>query len=79
MLKDQNVQITQISSDGKVIGSVVTSLVTVWDIQNGKKIFSKGPGHKLVSGIAFSPDSKFLATSDMRQGGKIKIWKLPNH
>lgn len=78
-LKDQNVQLTQISSDGKVIGSVVSGQVIVWNNQTGKKIFTKAPGHKLIGGIAFSPDSKFLATADMRQGGKIKIWKLPKH
>jgi WD40 repeat protein len=79
MLKDQNIQITQISSDGNLIGSVVSWQVTVWDTKNGKKIFSKWLSHKLVAGIAFSPDSKFIATADMRQGGKIKIWKLPKH
>lgn len=79
MLKDQNVQVTQISSDGKVIGSVVSAQVYVWSSQKGKQIFSKVPGHKLIGGIAFSPDSRFLATADMRQGGKIKIWKLPEN
>ena len=78
-LKDQNIQVVQISSDGSVIGSVVSGQVIVWDNQAGKKIFTKAPGHKLIGGIAFSPDSKFLATADMRQGGKIKIWKLPKH
>jgi WD40 repeat protein len=34
------------------------------------------PTHKLVSKIAFSPDSRFLATSDIRAGYPIKIWPL---
>ncbi len=78
-IKNQHTQSVQVSNDGRLIAAVVSSTVYIWDQNTGKKIFDRGPGHKLVSGMAFSPDSKFLATADMRQGGKIRIWQLPEH
>jgi hypothetical protein len=32
-----------------------------------------------MSSIVFSPDAKFIATSDMRQGGDIKVIRTPRH
>jgi hypothetical protein len=72
-------QSVQVSNDGSLIGAVVSSIVCIWDQNTGRKIFSRDPSHKVIIGMAFSPDSKFLATADMRQGGKIKIWRLPEH
>ena len=75
----QTPQMTTVSSDGKLVASTVFGVVFIWDCRTGERIFRVSPGHKLVSGIVFSPDSKFLATSDMRQSGTIKIWKMPEH
>jgi hypothetical protein len=74
--KNQHVQSVRVSSDGRLTGAVVKSTLYVWD-STGKVIFSKGLDHKVVSSMVFSPDAKFAATSDMRQGGIIKIWQLP--
>jgi WD40 repeat protein len=74
---DQHVQTLTTSDDGRFMAASISSTVYVWDCKTEKVIFSKGPGHKLVSGVAFSPDSWFLATSDSRQGGTIKIWRIP--
>jgi WD40 repeat protein len=41
------------------------------DIQKELKI-----SHKIVAGLAFSPDGKFLATSDLRAGGFIQIHSI---
>lgn len=76
---DQNVQTLTTSADGRFVAASITGTVYVWDCKTQKLVFSKGPGHKLVSSMAFSPDSKFLATSDTRQGGTIKIWRIPKH
>ena len=76
-LTNKHVQSVEISSDGSLVGAVVGSKVYIWEQATGRKVFSKSPAHKLISDIAFSPDSKFLATADVRQGGKIKIWRIP--
>jgi WD40 repeat protein len=73
---DQNVQTLTTSADGRFMAASIAGTVFVWDCKTEKVIFRKGPGHKLVSGLAFSLDSKFLATSDTRQGGTIKIWRV---
>lgn len=78
-LRDQHVQTVAASPDGHLVAAVVFSSFYVWDCTTGKIIFQKLPGHKLVSGLAFSPDSRLLATSDSRQGGTIKIWRIPKH
>ena len=76
---DQNIQTLTVSADGRFIAASISSGVYVWDCKTEKLIFSKGPGHKLISGLTFSPDSKYLATSDTRQGGTIKIWRISKH
>ena len=78
-IKNPHVQLVQVSSDGALVAAVVSGVVCVWDTATGKKIFNETPGHKVMSDIVFSPDSKFLATSDSRQGGKLKIWRIPAH
>jgi len=76
-MKDQNIQSVKVSGDGRLIGAVVFRMVYVWDSKSGELLFSKSPAHKLVSAIAFSSDSQFLATCDLRQGGTIKVWRMP--
>lgn len=77
--KIQTPQRVQISPDGKLVAATIFGGVYVWDCRTSELIFTGSPGHKLVSGLAFSPDSRLLATSDMRQSGTIKIWKMPQH
>ncbi len=68
-----------ISSDGRVVASIVFKTLYMWDTQTGKIIFNLAPGHIIESGLIFSPDGRFAATSAMRQGGTIKIWRVPEH
>ena len=76
-LTHSSTQTVAVSPDGQLVAAIVSSTFYVWDRNTGKKIFGKTPGHKIESGLAFSPDSRFLATSDLRQGGTINIWRLP--
>ncbi len=74
-----SVQDVEVSPNGRLVAAFVFDELWVWDCQTGNKLLHKTPGHKIESGLAFSPDSRFLATSDLRQGGTIKIWKMPIH
>jgi WD40 repeat protein len=75
--KTQPVQAVEVSRDGNLVAAAVESTVYVWDAKTGKKLGMLVGGHKLLSSIAISPDSRLLATSDMRQGGKIIIQRIP--
>jgi WD40 repeat protein len=72
-------QAVVISNDGGLVASVVGSEIFAWDTKTRKKYDITGAGHKVMSSIAFSPDAKYIATSDMRQGGDIKIVRVPRH
>jgi WD40 repeat protein len=78
-LRIQPVQTVAISPDGQLLAATVFGAVYVWDNKTGKIVFSKAPAHKLISSMVFSPDSGYIATSDMRQGGTIKVWRMPAH
>jgi len=75
----QPVQTVVASRDGSLVAATVFGTVHVWDCKTHEKLYTGASGHKLISSMAFSPDSRFLATSDMRQGGKIRILRMPRH
>jgi WD40 repeat protein len=66
-----------VSQDGSLVAAIVSEVAHVWDCKTDEKIFTKRPDHKITGNLAFSPDRRFLATSDMRQGGTINIWRMP--
>jgi WD40 repeat protein len=68
-----------ISSDGRVVASIVHMTLYMWDTQTGKVIAYLSTGHKIINGLVLSPDNRFAATSALRQGGTIKIWRVPEH
>ncbi len=78
-VESTSVQQVTVSPDGKLIAAIVSTYLCVWDSISGQKLLLRTPGHKIESGLAFSPDGRFVATSDMRQGGTIKIWRCPSH
>jgi hypothetical protein len=51
----------------------------VWDVRTGERSKhwkSPQPGFANQLGIAFSPDSRFLATGNDIQGGSVYVWEL---
>ena len=77
--RTQQTQAVTISRDGELVAAVVGNSIYVWDTKTRKKYDIGGSGHKVFSSMVFSPDAKFIATSDMRQGGDIKIIRTPRH
>ena len=71
------VQAVEVSHDGSFVAAAVVSTVYIWDTKTVKILGSLGGSQKILSSIAISPDSCLLATSNMRQGGKIIIQRIP--
>jgi WD40 repeat protein len=73
------IQYIAVSPDGKLVAVTLFQRLYIFECATGRCIFKKSSGHKLAGALAFSPDSHFLATSDLRQGGTVKIWKVPQY
>ncbi|MHC5183197.1 MAG: WD40 repeat domain-containing protein [Planctomycetota bacterium] len=65
------------SPDGRYYVATITPRAYILTAESDKIIHAFSPADRLVSKIAFSPDSKFIATSDIRAGYPVKIWPLP--
>jgi WD40 repeat protein len=65
-----------ISDDGKYVAAVVINILHIWEIQTGNQIFQQAPGHMLTGSIIFSSDNSRLASSDLRAGHIIRLWKI---
>jgi WD40 repeat protein len=65
-----------ISDDGKYVAVVIINVIHVWEVQTGSHIFQQFPGHMLTGSIVFSSDDSLLASSDLRAGRVIRIWKI---
>ena len=73
----QYAQTVAVSGDGNFVAATVVSTIYVWDTKTKKKLCELSGGHKVLSSITFSGDSRFIASSDMRQGGIISIMQIP--
>jgi WD40 repeat protein len=75
----QNISSIAISPDGKTLAVDTEPACTVWfwDISSGKEIGKIYASELTVADIAFSPDSKYLATGCL-VSPEIKIWKVPH-
>lgn len=65
------------SADGRYYVASITPQAYILRADDDKVFHRWSPADKLVSKIAFSPDSQWIATSDIRAGYPIKIWKMP--
>ena len=65
------------SPDCKLVAqSRETNEVEIWDASTGKKLFSL-VGHKSdITGLAFSPRGRLLASASSDK--TIKLWKIPS-
>ena len=64
-----------ISGDGRHLAAAgLERVIRVWEISSGNLVATL-PGHsRFVTGLAFSPDSKRLASCD--HGGDLRLWDL---
>lgn len=63
------------SPDGKLLAmSDAENTISVWDVRNGKRLYSLTGHGDGVRALAFSPDGKTLASGDLR--GRIILWRL---
>jgi WD40 repeat protein len=73
------IQYIAVSPDGKLVAATLFQRLYIFECGTGRCIFKKSSGHKLAGALAFAPDSRFVATCDLRQGGTVKIWKVPQY
>lgn len=65
------------SPDGQYYVATINPKAYILKSDSDEVFHTFSPADRLVSKIAFSPDNKFVATSDVRAGYPIKIWPLP--
>ena len=65
------------SPDGQYYVATINPKAYILKTESDQIVHDFSPADRLVSKIAFSPDNKFVATSDIRAGYPIKIWPLP--
>ena len=76
--KKQYTPAITISNDGSLVASATepAGVIYLWDTQKNKPAGRLHIGHILISGIAFSPDNRYLAAGAVLMKNKIKILKV---
>jgi WD40 repeat protein len=65
------------SGDGQYFVATITPRAYLLRSDADAVIYTCTPTSNLTSMIAFSPDNRFFATSDIRASKPIKIWPMP--
>ena len=72
---DYSVRNLVLSPDGRLLGGTIAPIAYAIDARTGQVTHRFG-GHRVVARVAFSPDSRKMATSDLRADGVIRIHAL---
>ncbi|MCI0498746.1 MAG: hypothetical protein L0Y36_03560 [Planctomycetales bacterium] len=65
------------SNDGRYFVATITPKAYLIMAQADAVFHACAPADNLVSKIAFSPDNRFFATSDIRASKPIRVWQMP--
>ena len=67
------------SNDGRLVASATepSGVIYLWDTRKNASAGRLPIGHILISGIAFSPDDRYIAAGGILTKNKIKILKVP--
>ena len=73
-----DISVLNLSTDskGQYVAATITPVSYIIDTRSDTLYHRWSTAHKLSSKIAFSPDNKYVATSDIRAGWPIDIWEL---
>lgn len=73
-----DVSVLNLSMDpaGQYVAATITPVSYIVDAPKGERLKRWSSARKLSSKIAFSPDLRYVATSDIRAGWPIDIWEL---
>lgn len=74
--KLRTIQRVVLSPDCKILAVSCDPSFFLVDVQTWTLLRKQGVSHKIISGVAFSPDGRYLATSDIRASGIIEIFDL---
>lgn len=74
--KLRTIQRVVLSPDRKVLAASCDPSFYLVDIDSWQPVRTQRVSHKIISGVAFSPDGRYLATSDIRGSGVIEIFDL---
>lgn len=74
--KLRTIQRVVLSPDRKTLAASCDPSFYLIDVQTWQLRKRTGVSHKIISGMAFSPDGRYIATSDIRGSGIIEIFDL---
>jgi WD40 repeat protein len=74
--KLRTIQRVILSPDQTTLAASCDPVYFLVDLQTWQVLQKVPVSHKIISGVAFSPDGRFLATSDIRASGIIEIFDL---